>query len=176
MHPYFAAKQRNRYPRAIYPVAAHALTGAAAVVDLDNMLHRGFDKNSGRPRPQADLDIPGFCSELRHRGAYSGTICRNRAFREQDARSWHEQGYEVLATGTNCDDVVSQEALRYAKIGKGTIILVAGDGDYEKLVDQLRGRGVYVEVWARRANYSLKLAQAANRLGFVDQFLSQAAA
>jgi len=176
MHPYFAAKQRNRYAGAIYPVADHALTEAAAVVDLDNMLHRGFDKISGRPRPQADLDIEGFCSELRGRGAYSGTICRNRAFREQDARSWHEQGFEVLAAGGNCDDVVAQEARRYAAIGKRTIILVAGDGDYKKLATELRGRGVFIEVWARRANHSAKLAQAASRVRFIDQFLSQAAA
>jgi hypothetical protein len=177
MHPYVATKHRNRYPaNTNHIIVPRPVSPIAAVVDLDNMLHRGFDRHSGRPRPQAGIDVVGLCAELRCRGVSSGTICRNKHFPAHLAQLWRSQGFEVLPVGRNCDDAVKQEALRYVSIGKRTIILMAGDGDYVKLVDQLHNLGVRLEVWARRANYSQELARSADRVRFIDWFLSAAAA
>jgi hypothetical protein len=145
--------------------------GSAALVDVDNLLHRGFDRRARLSRPQAILDARGLATALRSRGVDRGTICRNWAFSKIAREFWAGFGFMVSSSGTNCDQQVVAEARRYAEDGCQTLILVSGDGDYCDLVDRLRRNGIFVEVWARRSSSSRDLLRLANRVQYVDPFV-----
>jgi hypothetical protein len=162
-------------PNSGKPDARKADGRLACVVDLDNMLHRGFDRQTKRPRPQADIDVMGLSAELYARGVSRGTVCRNREFSLLASAIWRAKGFKVLAAHKNCDNAVIDEALTYAKTGIDTLILIAGDGDYTDLVKELRRKGICVEVWARSYNISTGLAKAASNIRFVDRFVKRAA-
>ncbi len=144
----------------------------ACVVDLDNLLHRGFDKRSGSAKPQGQLDILGLSTALRQRGVVCGTVCRNWDFPALAEQLWVKLGYKVHASRHNCDDDVISEAESYAEAGVGQLILVGGDGDYTKAVKALRARGIRVEIWARKASTSEDLAGAADSVRYIDRFLT----
>lgn len=143
----------------------------ACVIDTDNLLHRGFDKQTRRARPQAQLDAVGLTAALRGRGVSTGTICRNWSFSDFAARFWAGLGFCVAATRTNCDERVKAEGARYAEQGCQGLVLVSGDGDYCDMVRTLRSKSVFVEVWARRANASTKLVGMADRVRYIDEFI-----
>lgn len=150
--------------------------GAACVVDLDNILHRGFDRRTGLARPQAIFDAAGFSKELRARGVDRGTICRNWKFSELSERFWGGLGFSVRASRSNCDSRVIDEAKRYSANGCHTLVLVSGDSDYCELVDHLRASGIFVEIWARRSNASRQLIRMADRVQHIDNLLLPASA
>jgi uncharacterized LabA/DUF88 family protein len=144
----------------------------ACVVDLDNLLHRGFDKRSGTAKPQGQLDILGLSAALRQRGVACGTICRNWDFPPLAQQLWAKLGFKVVASRHNCDDDVISEAESYAEAGVAQLILVGGDGDYTKAVKALRARGIRVEIWSRKASTSEDLAGAADSVRYIDRYLT----
>lgn len=144
---------------------------AAAVFDLDNLLHRGFDRRTRRPRPQAGLDVHGICAALRARGVSFGAVCRNREFSSEDAQVWSGLGFRAVAARRNCDDLVINVANDLVRSGVETLVLVAGDGDYIPMVKDLHRKDIEVEVWARSANVSRRLASSVTRIQFVDLFI-----
>ena len=143
---------------------------AACVIDLDNILHRGFEK-SGAARPQAQLDILRLSSALRERGITRGTICRNREFPALAEQLWDRLGFKVVAARKNCDDAVIDAAKHYAQAGVQELVLVGGDDDYRRVVTSLRAQGVRVEIWSRRAKASEKLISASDAVRYIDDFI-----
>jgi len=162
--------------RAIENGQIDAYLGAACVVDLDNILNRGFDKKRGAARPQAQLDILRLAAALREHGVTCGTICRNRDFPPLAEQLWGKLGFRVIAANKNCDDEVIEAAKGYAYAGVSELILVAGDSDYVPLVTTLRARGIRVQVWSRRATTSKQLVGVASRVRDIDSFLTAPAA
>ncbi|MEA2976416.1 MAG: hypothetical protein QOF19_1936 [Alphaproteobacteria bacterium] len=150
----------------------HAAANIACVVDLDNILHRGFDKRSGLPRHQGQLDILGLSTALRDRGVVCGSVCRNRRFSQVAEKVWSKLGFKVVAAGDNCDDEVISEVEGYAKAGIQELILIAGDGDYCRAVTRIRAQNIRVECWARRANASEKLIGASDGFRCIDDFVT----
>lgn len=144
----------------------------ACVIDLDNLLHRGFD-DAAYARPQARLDVFALLAKLQQQGVRQGSICRNRAFSRLGEELWNKLGFKAVAAGTNCDSHVIRESLCYAALGAQAIVLVAGDGDYSALLRLLHSNGVRVEVWARRSNCAKRLIDLADRVEYVDRFLSE---
>lgn len=144
---------------------------AAAVIDLDNLLHRGFDRRTQRPRPQAELNVHGICAALRARGVWFGAVCRNREFSSRDAQVWSSLGFKAVAARRNCDDLVINVANDLVRSGIETLVLVAGDGDYIPMVKDFRRKDIKVEVWARSANVSYFLANSASTIQYIDSFI-----
>jgi len=134
----------------------------AAVIDLDNLLHRGVDRLTGRSRPQALLDIHGFCSALWGRGVVRGTVCRNRQFSPEEKRQWSRFGFATVTTGRNCDPDVIKIARCFAQQGVKEIVLVSGDHGYSSMVKEFGTRNIFVEVWSRTEKLSQELARCAS--------------
>jgi hypothetical protein len=144
---------------------------AVAVIDLDNTLHRGLDAR-GMARPYAVLDVQALVVSLRAAGVTTGTVCQHRQFQPLAEQLWRQLGFTPLATHRNCDPDVICEVDRYVEIaGARRVVLVAGDGDYCKLVRRLSARGVEVEVWGRSRITSQKLQALACRVCPVDRFV-----
>jgi hypothetical protein len=145
--------------------------GTACVVDLDNLLHRGFEKRTGAARPQAQLDVRAFAAALKQRGVTIGTICRNRSFTALAEQTWAALGFTAIAAGKNCDPHVELAVENYAQAGCRDLVLVAGDGDYCGIVRRLQAQGIRVEVWSRKASASTELINTADQVRYIDTFL-----
>jgi hypothetical protein len=140
---------------------------AAAVIDLDNVLHRG-----GRSR--LVLDVINLTRELRHASVVVGTVCCHYRPAAMGELLWCKFGFNVVAANDNCDPQVIAAAIGYgSRSDINKIVLIAGDGGYCPMVDQLQQAGIGVEVWARRSSLSTKLARCAAQVRWIDQFLSE---
>jgi predicted nuclease of predicted toxin-antitoxin system len=142
----------------------------AAVFDLDNMLHRGFDKK-GRALPQAELDVVGLASMLREHGVTCGTVCRNRQFPPLAAALWQRLGFQTVSVGANVDEVAMAEAERWATAGAKRVVLLTGDSDFAGVVARLRQKGVGVEIVARTVKCSKRLRALASQFTALDRFV-----
>jgi|GEM_PF-5122973 len=142
----------------------------AAVFDLDNILHRGFDRK-GRPLPQAELDVVGLAKMLREHGVTCGTVCRNRQFAPLAAALWRRLGFETVSVGANVDDVAIAEAERWAAGGARRIVLLTGDKDFAGVVAGLRQKGVAVEIVAPTVKCSKRLRALATAFTALDNFV-----
>lgn len=140
---------------------------AAAVIDLDNILHCGH-------RSRRVLDVIGIVRELRQAGVKAGTVCCHFGPGALGELLWSRLGFKVVAANENVDPYVISSALGYASRGDiKKIVLIAGDGGYSATVDQLKKAGIEVEVWARRGSTSTKLAQRVSHIRWIDQFLGE---
>jgi NYN domain-containing protein len=143
----------------------------AVCLDLDNLEHRGFEKDHKVPRARAQFNPLAFAEELRDLHITQATVLQNRRFGPVAEQLWRKLGFKVQAVGANCDDEVSKVAMGYAKAGADRIILCAGDADYLQTVRQLKKLGVQVLVWVRRASASRKLISEADGAMYIDRFL-----
>lgn len=150
---------------------ATADTACAAVIDLDNLLHRGFDYGH-RARPQADLDVLGLARMLREKlGVTCGTVCRNRPFPPLAAALWQRLGFTTISVGMNVDDAAISEAKRWVASGVVRLVLLTGDYDFADLVRLLRKQGVAVEIAAKSFTCSKRLRAIVDAFTAVDGFV-----
>ncbi len=145
---------------------------AVAVVDLDNLLHRGLFKQSHTPRPQGVLDVKGLAAALKAAGVSGGAVCRNRAFPPFAQLLWESLGFKTISTGHNCDPEVMRELERQVDHPSvDRVVLVAGDGGYRTTLRNLKARQLLVEVWGRQKSTSKKLAEEADCVRWIDGFI-----
>lgn len=156
--------------------STHALPQGACVIDMDNLTHRGFDNRTGHARRHAQLDILGLASALRESGVERGTMCRNWDLPALAEQLWTKLGFKVIASRRNCDPEVIAEALRYADAGFSQLTICSGDAGFTETVNNLRKRGIRVDIWTRQATASARLVNAADSVRYIDDFFVERAA
>jgi len=137
---------------------------------MDNLTHRGFDNRTDHARPHGQLDILGLTSALRQSGVVRGTMCRNWDLPALAEQLWTKLGFKVIASRRNCDPEVIGEALRYADAGFSQLTICSGDAGYTETVNNLRKRGIRVDIWTRKATASARLVSAACDVRYIDDF------
>jgi hypothetical protein len=149
---------------------------AAAVIDGDNLANRGRDR-FGKPRIRNLIDIRRISVALWHAGVRSGSVFWNKTLQPAERHMWERHGFAVASVHANVDPQ-AQAALRYYATRRhiDRLVLVAGDEDYANTLADIRARGIGIEVWARQSSCSDRLRKLADRVAYIDEFLTLAKA
>lgn len=143
------------------------------VADLDSMLHRGYNRKTRHANPRGIIKLPEFTGILSANHVTAGTVCRNWSFGPIEEAIWSKIGLRCRACNDNADATVIAEARAYAaEPGVARIILISNDGDYCPLVQELKHRGVNVEIWCRRQVSSKQLKRLAHNVRYIDHLFS----
>jgi len=162
-----ALQSQTRSFAHVYPEAW--FSGAACVVDYDNVMNLGPKKPRGARR---EFAVKRFSAALTERGVGPRTICRNWGFSAAETALWEKHGFKTVSVHSNVDDEVIATATRFVAAGCSTLILVAGDGDYAEAVEGFRARGVMVEVWSLLTNLSRDLFRAADAVRSLEPLVT----
>jgi NYN domain len=173
----YVPQRRQRVRRGKAQSAGGSKSGCA-YIDVDNILHNGFDQSTGLAHRRATLNLKVFSKALAASGIRDATAFAHHCNKSQRVE-WAHRNIALVETNANADEQIALSAINnllrhwqenYKNIPR--LIIVSGDHCFCDLVEAARAAGTEVHIWTRSDKASFRLLNAANEWRLIDNMLA----